>query len=71
MVRPTCITWVSGLCLLEKALEVFGVGELRALESRSGGVLARLGVVERASDHPSDLLLHLPLGVDDTDGDEK
>jgi hypothetical protein len=39
--------WASGSCLLVRALEVFGVGELRVLVSRFGMVLVLVGLVER------------------------
>jgi hypothetical protein len=42
------MVWVSGSCLLERVLEVFGDGRLKALESRFGEVLVMVGLVERA-----------------------
>lgn len=51
MVRPTCTIWESGSCHLERALEVFGDGELRDLVSRFGGALVSGGLVERVFEH--------------------
>lgn len=65
----TCTIWESGSCLLERVVEVSGVGELRDLVSRFGGVLASVGVAEKVFDGNCSLHLHrhLPLRFDDND----